>query len=297
MFKQNEGVLDRLLRVTFGAVLLLAGIFWLAAVFKWIAIIIGLILLATGIMGFCGAYPLLKMDTLRYGKDWSKWIIWLWLIILIAFVVGGSYASIFFTKKAFLDDYNQMNNPYKQVLYQTGQVNQDEVNKYILDWQNEWKMFSEKYNLYRPWSVAFDNQFNDDLQKIEDLQNQSAAIISQGDLSEAHLKLEQVRPIFNDMLKRNGFSLEAVALVDFHDAMEVVLEAAEKKDAQAVLIAYSEADNKLKELEVIVNDQEIQEIRANLEAVKSAADFSVDQLPDLAAKLKSSYVKVYLKRG
>ena len=55
-------------------------------------------------------------------------------------------------------------------------------------------------------------------------------MVHTGDLHEAHLELEKVRPVFQEMFKRNGFSLLSVALVDFHDAMEVMLDAANAKD-------------------------------------------------------------------
>jgi hypothetical protein len=41
-----------------------------------------------------------------------------------------------------------------------------------------------------------------------------------GNLPESHLAFEKIRPIFQDILKRNNFSLLAVSLVDFHDVME-----------------------------------------------------------------------------
>jgi len=53
-----------------------------------------------------------------------------------------------------------------------------------------------------------------------------------GELKQAHLDLEKVRPIFQDILKRNNFSLLAVYLVDFHDVMEKVIEAADAKNAK-----------------------------------------------------------------
>jgi len=298
MFKKNEGILDRLLRATFAVILLLAGIFWLASILKWIAIIVGAILLATAVIGFCGAYTiLLHKDTLAYGAKWPKWIIWLWLGLLIVLAVGGSYGSIFLTKKAFLNDYNRINNTYKQVLFQTGQGDLTEAQKELTAWQTQWFEFKHKYSAYRPWSIAFDKQFSADLETVSNLQIQSAHFINANNLSDAHLILEHVRPIFNDMLKRNSFSLFAVALVDFHDSMELVLDAANKQDASATITAYTQADKKLKDVEAIQNDQEIQDIRANLEAVKTAAQTDPAKLPDFSAKLKSSYVKVYLKRG
>ena len=39
-----------------------------------------------------------------------------------------------------------------------------------------------------------------------------------------------LEPIFQDILKRNNFSLLAISLVDFHDVMETVIEAADTKD-------------------------------------------------------------------
>ncbi|MFZ6015800.1 MAG: YgaP family membrane protein [Patescibacteria group bacterium] len=83
MFRTNEGPLDRLLRATFGAILLLAGIFYLAGVWQWVVIILAFIFFATAILGFCGAYTLLKFDTLKCGKNWPSWVAWLWIVLLV----------------------------------------------------------------------------------------------------------------------------------------------------------------------------------------------------------------------
>ncbi len=87
MIKKNEGVLDRLLRATAGVVLLLVGLLWLAGAWQWVAVIAAAILIATAITGFCGAYPLLKLDTLKYGKNWPAWVVWAWVIILLIALV------------------------------------------------------------------------------------------------------------------------------------------------------------------------------------------------------------------
>ncbi len=297
MLKTNVGILDRLLRATFSAILLLAGLFWFEAGLKFIAIIIAIILLITAIVGFCQVYTHYKTDTINFGHRIPKWAIILWIFGLFVLMFGGAYGANFFTKKAFMDDYNRMNNPYKQVLFQTGQGNAELAQSNLTEWQNEWSAFTNKYSSYRPWSIAMDKQFPADLAKVTEIQNTAATQIANQNFPESHLTLEQVRPVFNDMLKRNGFSLEAVALVDFHDAMEVVLDAANAKNGEEVLSSYVDADIKLKDVEAISNDEETQEIRSNLEVVKTSATENLDALPDLAAKLKSSYVKVYLKRG
>lgn len=61
--KTNEGAIDRILRVVLAVVL-----FWLAAVVTnvYVAIvvgIVGLVLLFTGVLGYCGLYALLGIST------------------------------------------------------------------------------------------------------------------------------------------------------------------------------------------------------------------------------------------
>jgi len=62
--------------------------------------------------------------------------------------------------------------------------------------------------------------------------------------------------------------------------------------------AYSRADSALRVVEEIVNDEEIQSIRTNLEVLKESAEKkNAEVLPKQASDLKSSFVKVYLVRG
>ena len=89
-----------------------------------------------------------------------------------------------------------------------------------------------------------------------------------------------------------------MALSDFHDAMEVAVEAADSKKPDLVISAYPEIDTRLKAVEEMANDSEIQGIRASLETLLiSAKDNKLDDLPKQGADLKSSFIKVYLKRG
>ncbi len=67
--KTNEGAIDRILRVILAVVL-----FWLAAVVTnlYVAIvvgIIGLVLLFTGVLGYCGLYALLGISTNKKTKS------------------------------------------------------------------------------------------------------------------------------------------------------------------------------------------------------------------------------------
>lgn len=61
----NEGTLDRGVRVVLGAVLLWLGTVGgvLEAPLTTVAMVVGVVLLITGVTGFCGIYRLLGMST------------------------------------------------------------------------------------------------------------------------------------------------------------------------------------------------------------------------------------------
>jgi hypothetical protein len=191
-----------------------------------------------------------------------------------------------------------MNKYYKQTLFETGQEKRPEAisnyNLLVVGFAD----FQQKYSNYQPYVLRSDEQFVLDLAEIEKNIVDVKQDIYTVDLKAAHLALEQVRPITQEMFKRNGFSMLAIALVDFHDSMEKVLDMANAKDATGVIATYVEANGKLLTIEKEANDEEIQAIRRNLDALlKLAQDKNIDALPTKANELKSSFVKVYLKRG
>ncbi len=116
----NEGGMDRLGRILLSEILFIIGFFWLGSILQIVFFILSFILLVTGIIGFCPLYTLFKINTCQKDIQISKkyWIIFTLLFVLIGGV--GSYYSAFFTKKFFLEDYNRMNNFYKQTLFDTG---------------------------------------------------------------------------------------------------------------------------------------------------------------------------------
>lgn len=220
------------------------------------------------------------------------------IIALIGAPIAGMYASVFFTKKIFIEDYNMMNQYYKQTLFYSGKEKRDEtVSNYTL-LVPSFAQFQQKYSTYRPYVLRGDTQFENDVEKAQSTILALDTMVHTGDLIATHKALEQVRPIFQDILKRNGFSMLAVALVDFHDSMEKVIDAADKKDSPLLFDTYKEADEKLKAVEMEVNDTEIMQIRTDLEKLKSSAESGkIDILSEQAQELKTSFVKVYLKRG
>jgi len=61
--KANEGKLDRILRVIFGVIFVFYGFLYLAPPASQALMVIGGILVLTGMIGFCPLYSILKVNT------------------------------------------------------------------------------------------------------------------------------------------------------------------------------------------------------------------------------------------
>ena len=62
MFKTNVGGLDRIVRIVVGVVALAAFFFVGDAAWRWL-LLIGIVPLATGLMGWCPLYTMLGLST------------------------------------------------------------------------------------------------------------------------------------------------------------------------------------------------------------------------------------------
>jgi hypothetical protein len=291
--------LDRFLRALGGIALLEAAYFWLAGSLQMGAYAAGAVLLITALVKFCPLYSLMGLRTGNaQTKTPSTMVLSLAVVVLLAAVAGGSYASNFFTRKLFLEDFNAMNDHYKQTLFLTGKAERAKANaKYDL-LMPAYAKFQDKYSTYRPYALKNDTQLSADLVAVQGMLAGVKDQVRTGDLHEAHLALEKVRPVFQEVFKRNGFSMLSVALVDFHDAMELMLDEATAKNAEKLAALYPQVSDKLKAIEAEANDAEIQTIRKNLDALLAAANAkTLDALPAAGDALKTSFVKVYLQRG
>jgi hypothetical protein len=195
----------------------------------------------------------------------------------------------------FLEDFNRVNNPYKETLFATGQGLRNESINFYVNLTVALTAFQEMYKEYRPQVIESDKQLSGDLVNVSAIISEVKDEVYTGNLTVAHKKLEEVRPIFQQILSRNGLLPLSVALVDFHDVMELVLDAANKKDASKVEEVYPKADEKLRAVEAISNEPGIMSIRSNLdEVMRLAKENQTAELPAKAGELKASYVKVYL---
>lgn len=295
----NIGQIDRFLRLALAILLLQAGYFWLATPWSWLAYGVALVLLLTALVRYCPIFGLIGIRTSgTSGQKPGPLALAFALVALAALTLGGSYASAFFTRKIFLEDFNAMNHFYKQTLFVTGQNQRPEAISNLDQLKPSFSEFASKYSAYRPYSLKGDMQLDADFAVVGKIVSDVEPLIRSGDLHQAHLDLEKIRPVFQEIFKRNGFSMLSVALVDFHDAMETILDAANAKDAAKAISLYPVVSDKLKVVEAETNDAEIQAIRAALEDLMAAARANeLDALPTKSSALKSSFVKVYLKRG
>jgi hypothetical protein len=296
---KNVNTMDRIIRLILGVALLELAFFWLGGSWQLVGYVAGALMVGTAVISFCPLYRLLGWSTVpRRSKSPGTSLTVIAGVLLIGMVVGGSYASAFFTRKLFLEDFNAMNNYYKQTLFLTGKNERPQAVENFNKLLPAYQQFQDKYTRYQPYALKGDSQLASDLARVATLFDEVSPLVSTGDLHQAHLDLEKVRPVFQEMFKRNGFSMLAVALVDFHDAMEMVLDAANQQDPAKLVALYPEVSDKLKVVEAELNDAEIQDIRANLDELLTLSKVPhSDALPAKGDSLKSSFVKVYLKRG
>lgn len=295
----NLHPLDRFLRALGGIALLEGAYFWLSGSLQMGAYAVGAVLLVTALIKFCPLYSVLGLRTGNAATQTpGSTVLSLAIVALLAAVVGGSYASNFVTRKLFLEDFNAMNDHYKQTLFLTGKAERTKANAKYDQLMPAYAKFQDKYSSYRPYALKNDTQLSNDLVSVQAMLQGVNDQVRTGDLHEAHLALEKVRPVFQEVFKRNGFSMLAVALVDFHDAMELMLDAANAKNPDTLAALYPQVSDKLKTIEAEANDAEIQAIRKNLDALLAAATAkTLDALPAAGDALKTSFVKVYLQRG
>lgn len=295
---KNEGIIERTIQLTIAAAVVSVGFFGFGGILRIGLVLFGLLIFTFAIVGFCPLYAIIgKNAKCSAQKLTRKEKMFLFIYAAIIFT-AGAHGGIFLAKKNFARDFTFMNNDYKQVLYETGQENKQLSLENYAKLKKSFGFFHEKYSTQRPYFLGRDEKINEDLENIDKLIYSAGEIIQTGSLKNAHLELEKIRPITQNILKRNGFSMLNIALVDFHDAMEKMLDAANEKDGVAVIGAYDEADEKLSAVEKENNSADIQVVRKKLQTLlETAKENNLLELPTKAGELKSSFIKVYLSQN
>ena len=99
---QNEGELDRFIRLCVGIVSILVAYFWLGGILQAHIFGVGVVLLATAFTGVCPLYMPFGVRTERpESAPVSHRVKMIALVVLVVAVVAGAYYSAFFSKKFF----------------------------------------------------------------------------------------------------------------------------------------------------------------------------------------------------
>ncbi len=296
---KNIGLIDRFYRATFGIICLLAAFFWFGGLLGTFLYFLAFILLATSISGFCLVYYILNLSTYLRLQDesygYSKKV---FSLILITLIILGTLGSYILTKRNFLNEFNEVNEDYKEVLISSVQANRDEAIGDYNKLSRDYTAFYEKYTSYHPYIIRGDKEFNKDLEKINFIIRDTAHKINYGNLTAGYTSLEAIRPLINNIRIRNKLQSDKVAFSDLYFSIELLAEASEAQDLQEITKAYTLANEKLKNIESFKNNSQIQLMRANLESINTLAKKNdLQKLPSRVSQLKSIYLQVYLGEG
>ncbi len=69
MIKQNEGNLDKNIRKVAGVLLIILGLTVFTGTLKIIALVLGTVILITGLIGYCALYSILGINTCNIKND------------------------------------------------------------------------------------------------------------------------------------------------------------------------------------------------------------------------------------
>jgi hypothetical protein len=293
---KNVGTLDRFLRALIAEALFILAFFWSKGIIRVTLFICTAILLISIITSFSLVYAVLALSTKI--KPYEESIApkrKILLIILIIFLIGCSIISYYYTRQQFLQQVDNLEASYKPLLLSTIQEKRkDSITNYEI-FKEQFDFFYNSYSDYRPVVIRLDSEFTNDLTEIKLLIEHSRAKVIYGNITAAYLELDLIRPILNNMLRRNGLDNIKVQLVDLQEAIDLIADSAKKGDANEVISRYYLANEKLKDVEVKINTTEMQFVREHLNALQSLAkQKDIDKLPSKAAELKSSYLRVYL---
>ena len=206
---KNIQPIDRFFRAFLGVILLQLAVFWLEGFWRIACYALGAALLLTAASGISPLYRTLGVGqaapvALRRTRLFKAGIAWL---VLIVEVVGGSYACSVLTHRLFIKDFNEVNEEYNLTLSLTRQNEREQAITRYTNLLPAYQRFQRKYTtLYRPYALRNDAKLSADLAHVGSLLTDARQLVIHGEMQEASRRLEKVRPVFQQILARNGLS-------------------------------------------------------------------------------------------
>jgi len=203
----NTGFNDRIVRFVVAITFFIIAFFWVSGVLEFLFYLFGALILITSFTGVCRIYKILGISSCKKEKfPARKSKTYLIVILILAWIILGSYLSIYFTDKIFLSDFEKFSSPYKQTLVYTEQNNHDKAVDYYGVFKLNFESFKSKYSKYRPFSIRYDNQFDRDIILISSTIKSSDKTIDSSNLTIANQQLKEIDFVLADILKRNGLN-------------------------------------------------------------------------------------------
>ena len=188
------------------------------------------------------------------------------------------------------------NDVYKKALLATGQdkVEASEVNIILTTeaWQNIEDVFltsqPSEYNKTEDWTSA--------ISSVSELVVSANTLVAEGELHEAHLKLETVRADLRDLREENDIVILTDTMLIFHDAMEAVTEAEDKnvtglEDLLIKLAPIKDDVMYINNAEYKVKVDALEDIVMSLQAAEG------EEYTTLLSQLKPTYISLYMQFG
>jgi len=191
---KNLGTTDRLLRVILAEVCILVAFFW--APMEWqipLYLVAGVMLLQAA-TSTCGLYNLLGRNSCEIVKRDDKKMVAVFVVIALAIALIGGYASAVLSKNIFLENLEQVKEPYSLTLQYSGQSQRNASVEQFGKLEDAWVVFHQKYSGYRPPTVRFDGNFSNDLNDISLAISGSKEDINSGNLTRGRDKLQKAWP-------------------------------------------------------------------------------------------------------
>lgn len=225
--------------------------------------------------------------------------------LVIILLIGGFMFLKHKQSEEFYSTYNLMNEDYKTVLFATGQ-NKSTSSELIINYEKSWSDFYSNYLKTSIQPYGLDDQWATSLNDINKNLLDAKELIRINKLHDAHLKLEGIRAIWQDVFERNNVSMLGFYMTQFHDIMEQAVDSSQTADFEKLDVICKQLDEawiKVENLNADVKDHDDYANKILIERndvkvfCENVAQRDSKNLNDLSDKLKKDFISVYLKYG
>lgn len=217
-------------------------------------------------------------------------------LLLLVLVALSACTQVVVPEEDYGVVYSSYHSAYKKVLFATGQ-NSPESSDLMVSFKSNLQSLASLSDT--PYSEDVD--YVSDIDKIVVLTDEASSLIDSSNLEAAHSKLEELRPIWQDIFKRNNVYSRTFYMTEFHEVMEGVVEAVGTDELDLVSSECVDLRTLWDETLSVSNDLSSNEQFNSLWSAESANIDSVCSLDgDLIVasdKLKKGFIQTYLAFG